>query len=903
MTRIRCISLVIAVLSFLVAAAGWGNAHAQGPEQTPTLAVTPSPTVTRGPQSPAVYERMEWVIPLEAAAENPYDPDSIEVDGIFTAPDGRQLVMPAFWMQPMTQTCEEDCAIEVLEPEGEPQWRLRFTPDQAGQWTYLFQVHMRDETRAIEQGQFSVDPSDASGFVRVAANDRYFEFEGGSQAFFPIGHNLAWSWDGAGGVFAYQRWLRELAASGGNYARLYVDTPWFIGFEWESPVGNYTAAQDDFWRLDTILETASEEGIYLDVVILWHQALTNYAGAPVLLPETPVRVDTSADWDMNPYNVINGGFLTSPTQFFTEEAARRLFQQRLRYLVARWGYSPHILAWDLLSEADQVLGYNPEVVGSWLEEMAAYLHENDPYDHLVTVGAREFAPELLRVPGIDFGQVRFYQRLPLGDSLDQVAGVWRQIQDARMAASSPVLLTEFSLNPWYEPVEDDPTGIHIRNTIWASVFAGAGGAGASWWWDTYLEPQHLTDIYRPLAAFTADIPWHRLHLEPVQARLVTPELTAYRPLLLDEFDRRFTTEPMPDRGVYLLTPDGALPALNTLSSYIFGTTFNDQLHRPQRYQIAAPVDTRLTVGVGSVSPQAGAVLVIRLDGDDVAELALSPGSSALTLTVPLSAGEHQLELDNQGDDWLQIDFVAIEQFVVPLRALALADPDSGVLLAWFQNRSYTWQGAGELDAVSTNFRAEFDGMPVGEYRVEFWDPFSGQVLGEDRVRVGEDTGGILGIGLLPIERMLAVRVFPVAGVTLPTLTPTATRPTATATFPPTPTPTATMTETPSPTVTRTSTATRTPTSTDTSTLTSTPTLTGTPTATATRTPTLTRTPSATATPSSTPSITRAPSRTLTPTATYTASATAFPTNTPTQTPTFTPSATHTPRRTPHEYPD
>lgn len=759
-----------------------------------------SPSTPEAPRQAVSFEMVEWVLDVDLAYDNPFDPDEIDVSGVFTSPDGYQTVVYAFWMQHLEQVCQEDCAIEVLEPAGDPEWRLRFTPTQPGAWTYLFQARQGEDVFPLGGGVLEVTDSDARGFVRVAENGRYFTFEGRDEAYFPIGHNLAWSWNGAGGVFAYQRWLQDLAANGGNYARLFVDVPWFIGFEWTSPVGDYTAAQEGFWRLDTILETAEQEGVYLDVVILWHQALANYSGPPILVPSFPPRADTSPDWQDNPYNVLNGGTLTSQVQFFTERSAQELFERRLRYLVARWGYSPNIFAWDLLSSADSVVGYNDEIVVPWLEDMAEYLRAVDPYDHLLTVGAAEIVPALLAAPGLDFGQARLYQRRPLADPVDDVVDVTRRIKDSLRLAARPVLLTEFSLSPWYEPVEDDPTGIHIRNTMWASMLSGAAGAGGSWWWDTYLEPEELLDIYGPLAQFAANIPWHRLQLVPVQGRLVSPNFDDYLPLHLDAYDRRFMTDELPDLGDYLVTPDGVFPDLGTLSSYIFGHSFNDQFSRPHSYLVSPPVDTRLTIGVRSVSPQLGATLVVRADGDHLAAVELAPGTATTAITVPLAAGEHRLTLDNTGGDWLQIDHVTLEHYVAPLRMMALVDYDQGLLLAWFQNRTYQWYTPGDaITPTDPGYRAEFAGMPVGEYRVEFWDPMSGQVIGEDHVRVSEAAERLLSVSLPPVSRMLAVRVLPLVGLSLPTPTATPVRPTATPSRPSSPTPVPTETATTPPT--------------------------------------------------------------------------------------------------------
>ncbi len=743
-TRNRLLSMLIIGVLLL---GDWSLALAQAQGGTPA-------------QTGAAYERHEWTVPLDIEAGNPFDPGEVALLGVFTGPDGVQVILPGFWMQPMAQTCEQDCTAEVLEPRGEPEWRIRFTPAQAGTWQYDFRVSVNGrDAYSVETGSFEVAPGDGPGFVRVAENGRYFAFDDQSP-FFPVGHNLAWGWEGAGGVFGYQRWLEELAASDGNYARLYIDVPWFIGFEWGGAPGDYTAAQDDFWRLDTILETASDLGIYLDIVVLWHQALANYAGPPVLIPEQPSRPDTSADWRDNPYNVNRGGFLTSPTQFFTEQPARLMFRRRLHYMVARWGYSPNVMAWDLLSAADRVVGYNPVIVLPWLEEMTAYLRDIDPYDHLITIGSAEAPLELLDAPGIDFGQVRYYQRRPISDPEDQVLNVLQRIDEARRQTTRPVLLTEFSLSPWYEPVEDDPAGRHIANTLWASALAGAAGAGGSWWWDTYLVPQGLLGSLEALAIFTDDVPWGQLRLNPVQVQIRSAAAAEFRPLTLDGYDRRLLTDELPAPEPIRVTPDGTFPRLDRVSAFLYGQTYNNQQHAAQVYQIVAPADTRLTIAVGSVSRQAGARMVVRVDDAFVADVAFSPGTTNSTLTIPLTAGEHRLTLINEGDDWLQLAYLRLEAYIPPLRAMALADAGSGMVLAWFQNRAFQWQSQGEaLDPVE-GFEAVVGDLPAGDYRVEYFATESGDVLGEDRVTIAEDAGGRLAIPLLPLRAGLAIKVTP-----------------------------------------------------------------------------------------------------------------------------------------------
>jgi hypothetical protein len=120
-----------------------------------------------------------------------------------------------------------------------------------------------------------------------------------------------------------------------------------------------------------------------------------------------------------------------------------------------------------------------------------------------------------------------------------------------------------------------------------------------------------------------------------------------------------------------------------------------------------------------------------------------------------------------------------------LRTVALADRTSGIFLAWLQNRDYTWQNAAKsanIKPISVAMRV--NGMPPGMYRLELWDPVSGNVVGQEDVLIPGNKAGDLTMDLLPISKSMAVRAIRVAepgNVPSPTPTLTATpRPVATA---------------------------------------------------------------------------------------------------------------------------
>ncbi len=829
------------------------------------LAQVPAPTPTQPAVAHVLFAPMTFSVEIDPSLyTNPFDSADIELVGIFTAPSGRQVVIPGFWMQPYTDTCVEPCLVENLQPSGDPVWQVRFAPDEVGDWSYILQVSDDGTISSSQTGEFSVEPSDRPGFIHVSANQRYFQYDAG-QSYFPIGHNLNWSWDAGGGLVAYRQWLTDLSASGGNYARLLIDDPFFIGLEWNSAAGDYRASQKEAARLDTILDMAAEYGVSLQIVVLWHQALITYQGLPVVPPENPARPDTSADWDNYGYNVLNGGPLSGPGVFFASEQAQDLFRRRLRYIAARWGYSPQIFAWEMIDEIDHTTNYNAQTAAAWLQTMAGYLRQVDQNRHLITAGSRDFDPTIVDSPVLDLTQARFYQRRPFETVADQVVGSVDAIRQNLEAANVPTLLTAFSLNPWFESTAEDAKGISVQTTIWASAFSGAGGSAMSAFGETYVVPQELQRYYPPLAAFASVVDWAQLDLKPADAALLADDDSLYQSLQINNFLRHYG-EPNADPATHLITSDGVVPDAATVSSYLYGQLYNKAWHQPQQYRVAISHPTTFEARVRSTSTQAGARLVIQVDGKTAAELVLDAGAKDVALRVPLTVGEHTITLENQGDDWLQLDSLKIGAFSAPVRVLTLRDADAGVALSWLQYRSYTWDRLDE-PRPPLLFRYRLDGMPVGRYAVELWSPLTGAVIGQELTTVGTD--GTLSVDLVPMSDELALRA-----VRQTNELPTATSiPSSTPIPSLTPTTFSIETNTPLPTSTPSDTATPTPTSTATATFTATPTYTYTATPAPTHTPTDTDTPTLTAT--------RRPTRTARPTTTPAPSATS--TDLPTET--------------------
>ena len=141
----------------------------------------------------AQWEKAEFRLDGVPAAANNFDPDQIAVDATITSPSGATQLVPAFWFQDYAR--DPAARSESLRPVGEPSWRLRYTPTEAG--SYRLSVRWRvggAEAPAQIEASFEAapgrDPSRA-GWVRVAPDRRFFETSDGRPLHL-VGANVCW---------------------------------------------------------------------------------------------------------------------------------------------------------------------------------------------------------------------------------------------------------------------------------------------------------------------------------------------------------------------------------------------------------------------------------------------------------------------------------------------------------------------------------------------------------------------------------------------------------------------------------------------------------------------------------------------------------------------------------------
>lgn len=435
----------------------------------------------------AQWEVAEFEVAGAPAFSNVFAPEP--VTAVFTAPSGAKVKVAAFWNQEFSSKLEGSS--EKLASQGEPGWRVRYTPAEPGQ--HAVEVSGARSTFAARPARRD---NPFSGPVRIAANNRYFETNGSPLVL--NGKNVCWH--GSRGTFDYRDWFPAMRKAGENYARLWM-APWAFGIETDPNTLNKYRL-DRAWQLDEVCDLALQNGIYLMLCFEYHgmyQTKPDFWGA-------------NNNWKINPYNAENGGPCGAPNDFFTNKKAKALYKMRLSYLIARYGAYPNLLCWQFFNEIDNV--YNllkgPDVA-NWHREMGAWLRENDPFGRLVTTsltGSSDRA-EIWSLPQMDFAMFHSYG---LEQPAAKLPGI---LEGMRARYKKPVMLGEYGIDFRGFKREADPHFRGLRQGIWAGLLGGSVGTGMSWWWES-LHAHHAYTNYAAVAEFLSKTKLGRGEWNPIQ---------------------------------------------------------------------------------------------------------------------------------------------------------------------------------------------------------------------------------------------------------------------------------------------------------------------------------------------------------------------------------------------------
>jgi len=616
--------------------------------------------------SAGVYPKTEITLELPDVKGNPFDFTENDVVATITKPDRSSVRIPAFF-------------------DGGSTWKVRYTPDMTGRHS-VSAITLNGkpvQPAKIEPREFQVTGSPLPGFVRRDPRNRErFAFDNGS-VYYPIGMNIGW-----GDV---PPMVGKAGQAGMNWARVWMchwsgaNLDWVMGKKLTEGELDLDTAR----RWDAIVDAAEKAGVYLQIVLQHHGQYSS-------------RVNPN--WPENPWNKDNGGFLATPGEFFVHPRARALTQAKYRYILARWGYSPNIMAWELFNEVewtDAIANKHADEVTAWHASMAQFLRQHDPYHHLVTTSSS------LEIPGL-FDQMDYLQPHAYPPDALAVTGRFDTVK-----LDKPVFYGEIGPGG----LQDD--GSFLHRALWGSIMSRTAGAAQYWTWDL-VDKNNWYDRFKPAVAFVrqSGVLAHG-NLRPVAASVST---RSRGPLSLRPGGGWGTIR----QTEITVSASGAAPNMGDVPSYLQGNAHRE-MFPSLTLKTVFPEDGTVTVRLDQIS-RAGGNVRISVDGTEAALKQFEGGDAdrparGEAVTARVGAGQHTIKIENTGPDWVVVSSIELDPYAPALGLVGKANDSFGVL--WVYNR---------LKSASSG-KITIAGMKPGAYEVVWYDTATGQTTGRSRVNV------------------------------------------------------------------------------------------------------------------------------------------------------------------------
>lgn len=688
------------------------NEQIEAEEKPQEHVQTPSPLiqkVTVNQEQIGRYEKLELTIELEADYENPYDPEQLDLSADFISPTGVPWRINGYF-----------------DGVGRA-WKLRFSPDEVGEWTYQLRVRDVHGEAEDELRQFMVVPSRHHGWItNNDDNVRFLDYHDGT-SFYGVG--VAYPW----GITEWG--LDQIAASGGNLV-----TYWNGNYDTAGSGGGDDQLESTDWgigkidplkakRIDELLESFEARDLHMNFVIWPHDSLADK------IPGWP------ATWKESAYSTIG-----EAKDFYSDEQMWRYQERLYRYIIARWGHSRALGIWDLIVEINGTdgwaFGYIDEA-NAWAKKIHDYFKQNDPYGH-PTMGSmagneKDYWEEGYRI--FDLADRENYYNLHYRAYAEDIQKRWNSFEKPNMIGETGNV--------------NDPKVYH--QAIWAALSNGL--ASAPIWWDYTHTSEAFFEQMKHFAAFVKEIDFTELR-KPVTLGSGTVDKRLASTMMLEDGT---------DAGDWVM-PDWADANKNESGSLFKRTAEDGAIGTQMRFAGGGYAQGYLQQNVTASDWTGYDELVVEVyaeydgherlkvrpvilpdhrwtEGDDPSDVTL-PSGEWTTLRVPLLQSpdgywrdgltiteENLRNITNWGIKvYTAAAPASAEPAVIRIRnaVLQAAKPQTiavkeseGWLMAG-SHESYGWMVT--EDGVIAGKQAEASGLPDGQVVVQWYDPWNGAYI-------------------------------------------------------------------------------------------------------------------------------------------------------------------------------
>ncbi len=667
------------------------------------------------------YDKIEASFNITNLTTDPFDYTVTDVRVRILQPDNSNVLLPAFF-------------------DGGTTWRVRHTPTMAGVYS-ISNITLNGSALAVSNLQpaswtVAGSPTDA-GFIRVDPSNPRRLVTGNGKRFFPRGEDVAWDANGHNVTNLF--W--KMGAAHENWSRVWMDHWDGKNLDWPPygatlPTGqlNLTVAQ----KWDGIVAAAEQAGIHFQMTLQHHGQYST-------------TVDPN--WGQNPYDITNNigstnGFMLDPVQFFTNTTAIALTERKLRYAVARWGYSTSIMAWELFNEvqytdAGQTGQWN--LIQAWHNEMALFLRSQDPYQHLITTSSDLTQPI--------WDQCDYYTHH------DYPSDVITGLRDAPDISASQPVKPDFGA----ECATNGTPLYGVNAPLWAGLMNGQSGNEEPWWWDS-MDAENDYGYFRAVSDFITRSGLGEQNVLNKSAPVTTAG--ANGPLAF-----------APGGGWATASQDtftvgnGAPDGIGSAPNYLQGVYHRSMTPNGYTFNVNYPQSGTFSVQLVQIA-SSGAGLIILLDGITQTNISFPATTNDLNTNfiaaIAVSAGTHFIQITNPGLDWVNLGNITLNPYVPVLAAYAVGN--SGFVAVWLWNRNNVFDPNASNSMAGT---VQVGGLNAGTYAGTWWDTFAGVALSNFTFTVASSNSPVtLNTPAILRSASLYVGLPPQATITAPNLSQT-----------------------------------------------------------------------------------------------------------------------------------
>jgi len=445
-----------------------------------------------------VQEEINKFLKNPSEGINPYDPEQVNFTAVFTSPSGKPKRQFGFYYEDYYEDAKNN---KFIRKNTKYPWRIRFAPDEIGDWKMNATVEGKFHERINFELQFSCINSEHKGPLTTSNTgteaDRYLSFSQSRESFIPIAINLSNC-----GPFAYEpfdnkrhmKGVEDHAAVGGNFTRFEIGAQNGLP-DWQD-IRNYDQKQDEMFAYDRLLKKAEDNKMYY-IVFRHHVELCG--------PGWGV-----SNWNNNPYRKAFD--LQKESEYFTHPEAIKWQKNNLRYMYSRWGFSPY---WAFYGYSELELFYKGiieqegisekealTIFSNWFIDQKKYIKTelkptelfSNSYGRLTDLESKSrFNGFFKNSDVISLHNYGTLKKANYEKRYDAVEKYWTRYK-------KPVIIEEMGIN-------DDKLPIYcctksaFHNSIWSTALMGDFGTGLDWWWDRGVMDFNYNKDFIALSAF------------------------------------------------------------------------------------------------------------------------------------------------------------------------------------------------------------------------------------------------------------------------------------------------------------------------------------------------------------------------------------------------------------------